>query len=86
MKRVWKCDFCTKTDKDSDVILEHEKTCSFNPIMKNCFSCKHHDFYFESSICKIDLDVYDGEDDGNCKGWFPENINEWRKIKLKNLK
>ena len=85
MKRVWKCDFCTTTHKKQSFILDHEKICSFNPIMKNCYSCVFKDYEYEYPICTIDLDVYEGEDSGNCKGWKHSNLKQWRKIKIEKL-
>jgi len=89
MKRVWQCDFCSRTNENSENILIHEKTCSYNPIMKKCYSCVHRGdegYDYPIPTCDIKLDVFDGEEYGNCKGWSPSNIKEWRKIKLENLK
>ena len=89
MKRVWKCDFCSDTDKNSEKILEHEKTCSFNPIMKKCFTCEYsgdEGYDYPIPTCDIHLDIINGEDEGNCKGWYPSDLKEWRKIKLLSLK
>ncbi len=31
MKRVWKCDFCSHTEKDIEKMIIHENKCSFDP-------------------------------------------------------
>jgi len=89
MKSVWKCDFCSSTDVSIEKMKLHELSCSFNPINKKCYSCEYRDWsdgWGDSyTICKIDLDVLDGEEDGNCSGWYPDDINEIRKIKLEKL-
>ena len=42
MKHVWKCDHCYKTDEKSETIESHEPTCTSNPDIKGCWTCKHH--------------------------------------------
>ena len=86
MKHVWKCDFCTKTDLKSDVVKEHEEKCSFNPINKACWSCEFHSAKYEYYSCDMELDYFDYEQDGNCPCWYPDDMNELRKIKLQKLK
>lgn len=85
MIQVWKCGFCSKTSIDPNQIMEHELECSFNPINKTCYTCKHHYYYYESPCCEIKLDVVDGEDDGNCKGWLTNNKNELRNLKIQKI-
>ena len=55
MKQVWKCDFCYKTDINKSIIEKHENMCSSNPLLKFCYSCKYHDYEYESPYCKIKL-------------------------------
>jgi len=71
MKKVLMCDFCHHTEEVVDVVkmTEHEKTCSFNPINKSCYSCKYRLRLRNFNGCEIDLNWVDGEDDGNCQGW-----------------
>lgn len=89
MKLVWKCDFCySVTKSDSVKMLEHEKTCSFNPINKSCYTCEHRgDDGYDYAIptCDLNLDIIDGEEEGNCKGWHPSDLKQWRRIKLKMI-
>jgi len=76
MKTVLQCDFCSHTENvnSKGLMIEHEKKCAFNPKNKYCYTCKHK---YEAGYpisgpmtgCRIDLDVVDGEDDGNCEGW-----------------
>jgi hypothetical protein len=89
MKRVWKCDHCSKTDLDPDKISLHEPKCSFNKATKYCYTCK---FSYESGYggehfpgCEIKLDVYKGEDEGNCSGWVYRYLEEERDEKLNEL-
>ncbi len=88
MKQVWQCDFCSKTDIDSDVIKSHEPSCTFNKVNKTCYTCK---FRYEAGYdyhipgCELDLDIYSGEDDGNCKGWVYEYLDKERDDKLSKL-
>ena len=89
MKRVWKCDFCSSTNVLSEKIKEHELECSFNPEKRMCYSCifSYDDAYYgeRSPCCKINLDVVDGEEDGNCKGWQTDDPKLLRKLKLQKL-
>jgi hypothetical protein len=88
MKRVWKCDHCSKTDTDTDKMSVHEKLCSFNKINKYCYTCK---FSYEEGYnehipgCEIRLDVYKGEDEGNCSGWVYRYLEEERHEKINEL-
>jgi len=72
MKQVWKCDFCTETNTDKAKIAGHEPKCSFNPINKKCFTCKHSAWEWDLRVCRKDLDTINGEDEGNCSGWANE--------------
>lgn len=85
MKRVWKCDFCCHTEKLIDKIKGHELNCFMNPKFKNCHSCRNFYTRWESEYCKKDLDVFDGQDDGNCQGWETDNEKLLRKIKLAQI-
>ncbi len=42
MKDIWKCDHCSQTNEDNLVMEEHEKSCRFNPLVKDCGSCKNN--------------------------------------------
>ena len=85
MKQVWKCDHCSETSVNYDKIKNHEPECSFNPINKKCYSCKHHYYDYGSPCCEIKLDICDGEDDGNCKGWLTDDPKELRKLKIEKI-
>lgn len=43
MKQVFKCDHCHETSEASSVIEAHESVCVFNPAIKGCFTCEHHE-------------------------------------------
>lgn len=84
MKRVWKCDFCSETNLDSKKIRVHELSCHFNPALKFCYSCKHHDdanFF----VCDKKLSIIEGEEKGMCIGWETNDIKILRKVKIQNL-
>jgi phage FluMu protein Com len=74
MIQVYKCDFCHHFNQDAEKVIMHEIKCSFNPINKKCWSCKH---VFEVGYpmsgsmrgCAKDLGILKGEDVGNCIGW-----------------
>lgn len=85
MKRVWKCDFCYYTETSIEKMMSHENTCSLNPKFKKCYSCDNYYTYWESEECRKELDVFDGQDDGNCTGWESKNKKLLRKIKLDQL-
>ena len=77
MITVFKCDYCTHFTQDKEEMRLHELKCSFNPINKKCYSCKHsyEDGYpisGHSPGCEIGLDAYKGEKEGNCKGYEVE--------------
>lgn len=77
MKCVWKCDHCSETKASFYEMGVHETKCSFNPINRYCYTCKHHEndgFYIfgESYSCLIKLSTDNGEEDGFCKGWVDE--------------
>jgi hypothetical protein len=88
MIQVWKCDFCSHTDLIPKKITEHEKDCSFNKANKKCHTCK---FSYEEGWdyhipgCEINLDTFKGEEQGNCKGWIDENLDQERDNKLNKL-
>ena len=89
MIQVWKCDFCSSNDVDSEKIKQHEIVCSFNKINKKCYTCK---FSYESGYngehipgCELNLSTLEGRDDGNCSGWIYEYIDEERNDKLEKL-
>ena len=37
---LWKCEYCSLTNPNSNVIIEHELYCAQNPINRNCPTCK----------------------------------------------
>ena len=75
MIEVFKCDFCTHFTQDAEEMRMHEVKCSFNPINKKCFTCKHQwDSGYEYSIpeCGKNLSTLEGRKQGNCIGWENE--------------
>ena len=71
MEQVWKCDHCTETNVDSDVMAEHEKSCYMNPEAKDCGTCKNHESVpFENMTwaCKFGWDFED-EKNSPCDKW-----------------
>lgn len=84
MKQVWKCDFCVETHEIKENILSHEKKCVFNPIRKTCYSCKFREYFYEIEQCSINLSIFDGSD-GECKGWKPTELKQFRKFKLNKI-
>jgi hypothetical protein len=88
MKRVWKCDFCYKTDVDKDVMERHENECHFNPINKRCSTCEHRepmDYSMDYECAIHDMGWYVDVDDGDkdCDDWTNE---EERARKIKQIK
>ena len=80
METVWKCDFCmhTKPEGDEEGMRAHEKSCSFNPQNKQCYTCPHSSASQWSEGGAIDVcakehkttfmwDVLDG--DKECPDW-----------------
>jgi hypothetical protein len=88
MKRVWKCDFCSHTEKDIEKMIIHENKCSFDPNKRNCHSCEFYgDEGYDYSIpyCEKKLNHIEYEEDGNCPEWRTDDIKNLRKIKLDQL-
>ena len=89
MKLVWKCDFCSHTNKDKIDVEKHESSCVFNPINRHCYSCDNRtsgDYPGDGDQCTIhDYDhFFDVEDrDKKCDDWANK---EERKLKLKKIK
>jgi hypothetical protein len=87
---VWKCDFCSEVNFDSEKIKEHEKDCPYNPIYKKCYSCEYH-FGDGYTYCALgyfgvkSYNVQDGEDKGNCEGWVSADKQLLRKVKLTKI-
>ena len=85
MQQVWKCDYCSDTNKNPEKIKAHEADCTFNPAKKSCYTCRHreddgsHTFGFYNS-CQIGLETYEGEE-GNCEGWKIEIKDISKKVK-----
>lgn len=77
MKEVWKCEYCSSTNVDSEVIRAHEKTCAFSPFLKGCWTCKHHidegmPISGSMYICQLGKDIdeqSDFESKGGCDLW-----------------
>lgn len=66
MKQVWRCDFCHETNVEKHIVEEHELACVFNPLIRNCYSCKYFDAGYGDllDICNIKfVDFYDVLDD-----------------------
>lgn len=72
MKQVWKCEYCSEANADSEVITQHESECVFNPEYKGCFTCEHSYWYFYIRTCNLKLDTLKGEEQGNCTGYEKE--------------
>ena len=79
MKKIisYQCEWCDKTGSESNVILEHENQCTFNPHFKGCNTCVHYNedfddflvFDFQEQICDADLDIYNYQKKGKCPKW-----------------
>lgn len=74
MIQVFKCDYCHYFAQDAGEMKVHEVKCSFNPILKKCYTCVHS---YEAGApisgstcgCEKKLDTLKGEELGNCIGW-----------------
>ena len=55
MKNVIKCEYCLFTSESQSEMKEHEKSCSFNPSMKNCSTCKHCKYIKRLRTCLQDV-------------------------------
>lgn len=88
MKQVWKCDFCSNTGTSIELMEVHEEKCTFNKANKICYTCKHRyesGYYGESEpACDMDMDMFEG-DDGKCKGWVYEYLENERDKKLTDI-
>jgi len=81
MEQVWKCEFCHHFNVDAEEVKAHEKTCSFNPAVKACWSCKHNvdegmPISGSMYVCQVDVgwdEKDDIESDGGCKKWEAED-------------
>ncbi len=75
MKNVFQCDFCHTTNVNSPPIIEHEKKCSFNPSLKQCWTCVHHvdegmPISGSMYVCQKGLNCWDiRENDKPCDLW-----------------
>ena len=89
MKRVWKCDFCHETNKNSDFIKKHEEDCFLNPKFRNCHSCEHYYSYYDMMDCKKSRNTFEYEDYdeeyGYCPEWKSDDPKLLRKIKLQEI-
>ena len=87
MKRVWKCDFCSETNKNSDFIKKHEEDCFLNPKFRDCHSCIYRHYSYDD--CRKDLDYWQYEDYdeeyGYCPEWKSDDEKLLRKIKLQEI-
>ena len=70
MKQVWKCDHCTDTDVNPDVISIHESNCRLNPATKDCGTCQNHKRvpYEMAWTCTYGWD-YEDEHTAPCPKW-----------------
>ena len=74
MIQVFKCDYCHHFTQDWEEMRIHEAKCSFNPILKKCYTCLNS---YESGMpisgsmrgCEKKLDTRKGEEVGGCVGW-----------------
>ena len=68
MKQIWKCDFCDKTGIKEE-IEKHEKNCSYDKSLKNCYTCEKliPDMIYE--VCVIGFDVERYKKKGKCPKW-----------------
>ena len=39
---IFRCNYCYHDEDSYREAEDHEETCSHNPELKNCFSCKHY--------------------------------------------
>ncbi len=70
-KLIIKCDYCSHFEdvqKGREMMI-HEQRCCFNPANKKCYSCKHRDYEWDLPFCKVECNVTDGEEVGNCTKW-----------------
>ena len=79
---IWKCDFCSHTEEDSEKLEEHEKNCTFNPNNRSCYTCMNS-YDTEVSIkCTKTLSTFFGLD-GDCKGWKKDkNLHTDKRISV----
>ena len=82
MEQVWKCDFCTDTNKSPDAMRAHESECSFNPSVKACWTCRHqimsgalisglwNECAKGHDVCYVD----EVGEEGSCKDWEQSKI------------
>lgn len=72
MEQVWKCDFCTQTNKIKDNIAQHEVACFLNPANKGCHTCNNCETECWGGVgndyCTLGFDVF-GMKDGECDKW-----------------
>ncbi len=81
MKIVWKCDFCFHSNEDKNKTHEHEVKCSFNPVNKECWTCKH---VFQDGApisgyhneCKQGHSCFDNDEGNNCEYWEGRNLTK----------
>lgn len=77
MKQVWKCDHCSHTSIESELVNTHEISCSFNPSTKSCWTCEHNEdegmpISGSMYVCQIGVNMSDKdeiESSGHCKKW-----------------
>ncbi len=89
MKNVWKCDFCSTTDVDQQIIVVHEDKCVFNKKNRGCYTCDHFydDGYAGDShpSCTLKLMKRMGHRESNCDGWMYEYLQRDRDNSLSDL-
>ena len=70
MEQVWKCSFCSQTNKDKEKIENHEKECKFDPEKKVCYTCENCYDEWGTMCCKKRLDCNDIIDESlPCPYW-----------------
>lgn len=78
MIRVWKCGFCGENKVEVEDMEKHEKGCRFNPVNRDCITCKNHaDFgspmFGSDPGCELGLNPIDYEDEIDCNEWEPDD-------------
>jgi len=51
--QLWKCNHCSLTARNEDIIILHERNCNHDPALKICHSCIHQDFM----SCKVSKEM-----------------------------
>lgn len=55
-RKSWECDFCLYSNKNKDMVIEHEGYCFYNPKNQACPTCAHSratpDYHEPDFSCK----------------------------------